>query len=141
MVVLCYKLSYFRCYNLFFFRMSSTLANDCGRSSQGKRSSVRKQWTSENMERAMKAVSDGMSITTASRTLAVPQKTLDDCVKARSKYSSFTRGREVSHRISSIHVYFWLSTHQNNGENICLAIAKRSYTDTRFNPSCGDYLQ
>ena len=51
--------------------MSSTLANDCGRSSQDKRSSVRKQWTSENMEKAMKAVSDGMSITTASRTLAV----------------------------------------------------------------------
>ena len=55
----------------FFFRMSSTLANDCGRSSQDKRSSVRKQWTSENMEKAMKGVSDGMSITTASRTLAV----------------------------------------------------------------------
>ena len=55
----------------FFFRMSSTLANDCGRSSQDKRSSVRKQWTSENIEKAMKAVSDGMSITTASRTLAV----------------------------------------------------------------------
>ena len=52
--------------------MSSTLANDCGRSSQDKRSSVRKQWTSENiLEKAMKAVSDGMSITTASRTLAV----------------------------------------------------------------------
>ena len=48
--------------------MSSTLANDCGRSSQDKRSSVRKQWTSENMEKAMKVVSDGMSITTASRT-------------------------------------------------------------------------
>ena len=64
----------------FFFRMSSTLANDCGRSSQGKRSSVRKQWTSENME---KAVSDGMSITTASRILAVPQKTLDDRVKGK----------------------------------------------------------
>ena len=51
--------------------MSSTLANDCGRSSQDKRSSVRKQWTSENMEKAMKVVSDGMSITTASRTLEV----------------------------------------------------------------------
>ena len=53
--------------------MSSTLANDCGRSSKDKRSSVRKQWTSESMEKAMKAVSvsDGMSITTASRTLAV----------------------------------------------------------------------
>ena len=63
--------------------MSSTLANDCGRSSQGKRSSVRKQWTSENMEKAMKAVSDGMSTTTASRTLAVPRKTLDDRVKCR----------------------------------------------------------
>ena len=51
--------------------MSSTLANDCGRSSQDKRSSVWKQWTSESMEKAMNVVSDGMSITTASRTLAV----------------------------------------------------------------------
>lgn len=63
--------------------MSSNRAEGCGPSSQNKWSCIKKQWTNENMEQAMKAVGDGMSIPMASSTFSVPQKTLDDCVKGK----------------------------------------------------------
>ena len=124
----------------FFFRLSSTLANDCGRSSQGKRLSVRKQWTSENMEKAMKAVFDGMSITTASRTLAVPRKTLDDRVKGRvihGKSPGLSTALSQEEEKSLKEYILYMSTSgfpltRTMMKAFAWAIAKRSNTDTRL---------
>ena len=125
--------------------MFSTLANDCGRSSQGKRSSVRKQRTSENMEKAMKAVSGGMSITTASRTLAVHRKTLDDRVKGRvihGKSPGLSTALSQEEEKSLTEYLPYMSTSgfpltRTMVKACAWAIAKRSNTHTRFNPDLG----
>ena len=93
----------------------------------------------------MKAVSDGMSITTASRTLAVPRKTLDDRVKGRvihGKSPGLSTALSQEEEKSLTEYLLYMSTcgfplTRTMVKAYAWAIAKHSNTGTRFNPDLG----
>ena len=125
--------------------MSSNQPESCGSSSQNKRSGKRKQWSNEKMEQAIKAVDGGMSITMASSTFSVPRKTLDDRIKGKVVHGTnpgpcTALSYEEEKSLTEYLVYM-----ANSGFPLTRTmvraftweIAKRSNTDSRFNPNFG----